>query len=408
MFDGSIPDVESALRRAAIEAIVDKVKMRQLLRKLLDLVVLDGEEPCRRSVVAMKFLFQLCCSPDGTEVRVHPGKGSPQTTVLVLGFAGSSASTLKPVESLYTEKQGWRVISTCCTGLQGDDADKLVEEQFARIASLASSAERLVVHAMSNQGHATWTRLLHSRPSLANKVAALILDCAPSKNVSTSYELTTSLRENPSSLSELTTEALDDNSISERLFKPLAKTISGTLKMVFSTMMLEERKLTPLELVKARGPIEAGARALVAMGEPSALNHWSGVVRLDGLSIIDWGLKHEPPFPTLCLTSIEDDLIPPTEVIEWTDSVLKEYPDRAIKLVFLAGQHCLLINASEDKYSSSVKEFLEGVLDQVPSVKLHTSNTQARLLVIHKVSQEQRVGIQLDTGRAMPAAWYPR
>ena len=77
------------------------------------------------------------------------------------------------------------------------------------------------------------------------------------------------------------------------------------------------------------------------------------------LNIFDFTATHEPPVPTLMLTSDGDDVIPAPAVTEFRGFLTTVQPTRAVSVAKLSGPHCQLHQTDSQAYSKVIAAFLD-------------------------------------------------
>jgi hypothetical protein len=169
--------LEPQLDDAAVASLSDAALQRDLMNALLQTVYVAPELPHGQR--ACSLLFQLACACNGTEIKVRQGGTTPPVGVLILGYAGSSLKTLVTLQELYGEwRPHWRIATTIGSGLESEGARAALDRQMAELERLMRPCGAIVVHAMSNNGHGLWARLLHAYPELGARTACVVYDCA--------------------------------------------------------------------------------------------------------------------------------------------------------------------------------------------------------------------------------------
>ena len=170
----------SAAKARCIDLLANHGSPEEPITLLTQLVV-DGHHKGDGDAAAdaISVLFDVACSGSGTEVGVRPsindGSGG-RVGVLVLGFAGSNLTILKPIINMYQQRwPGWKVVATISSGLVTDpEAAAPFAAQCDGVVRALAGCRKILVHCMSNNGQG-----LQRHPSnrqLWRTISRLLLD----------------------------------------------------------------------------------------------------------------------------------------------------------------------------------------------------------------------------------------
>lgn len=182
-------------------------------------------------------------------------------------------------------------------------------------AALAGCAS-LVVHACSNHGFAFWCALQQRFPELAPKLRCVVFDCAM---------------------------------IAGAHFTP--EHWQTVLSTTVSTAMVI------LDAAPASGSGKARAR-LRAAAPACAAKHFAAGSRGTFEEALEWQLGHEPPVPTLCLTSPDDVVIPPAAVEAFAQKMRLAQPSRDVQVAHVRGPHGQLASSSPEEVQQRIESLV--------------------------------------------------
>lgn len=171
MADASDPSVMAILQRLRedeaslgdVRASVEAGKSKEAVEVLLHALARGSSE-------AAKLLFAWGMSPGLTEVRVD---GDCARLVMLFGWGGSTFAQLEQVRCWWRDRGCATLVTTRCI----EDSAPQLEEVIA----VASNAERVLVHAFSNNG---MYLLRDLRARWRGKLAGVVLDSAPDNSLS--------------------------------------------------------------------------------------------------------------------------------------------------------------------------------------------------------------------------------
>jgi hypothetical protein len=314
-------DIQRAVGRALARALpADANKLwRTTWVKLLECLPDHVEDGNGEAIqFAMRALFGLSLSQNGTEVKVR-GPSDAKVGVLILGFGGASMMQLEPVDSTYKSlRPEWRTVTSTFHGVHGDEAKLITDRQCDEIISSLASCERILVHALSNNGYFAWMRLQKREPSLGRRLAAAVFDCGIV----------------PSAGGHLDPEAW---------FHIFSKTTLGV--MVVSDMTPPD-----LGILRAKKRLEAASRLLAknaneVLGTPD-----------DDLA---WQCANEPPVPTLCLSSPIDPVVPQKGIYAFGERLVAAQPTRSVRHASISAPHCQLADKEPKAYADELQRLLD-------------------------------------------------
>lgn len=331
------PDDLAALAVAAMS----KAQLRPPLMKTLLQCIIDLPVDDEMSKRALSLLFQTGCSNSGTDVKVShpiapPSGSSPSTGVLILGFAGASMGMIELLGKSYQKwHPTWRVVATTRSGVSDARAISVREEQLRQIESGLGGCDRILIHAMSNNGFGLWSEVVARVPAVCARVKAVVNDCV-----------------GPAETAAFPTEA------AMQVIKQtiLSAAFINQLEWTPPHDQPTERELGNL--------IDAACRAAVEdLSDDSLLGRTfiSPIVRphlSEGQGAIEWFAEHEPDVPTLFLTASDDIVIPHSHSSTFRDALKAARPQRRLRLERLHGQHVRLIHQSPADFQRHVEALI--------------------------------------------------
>ena len=304
------------------DATLRPTLLKVMLQCIIDMAVDDA-----LSQRAFALLFQSACSNSGTDVKVSHAKAvspAPTTGVLVLGFAGANMGMIDLVGRSYQKAHpAWRVVTTTRSGVSDPRALSVREQHLREIESCLAGCDRLVVHAMSNNGQALWSELVARAPTLCARVRAIVFDCVGPSHAATF---------------------------------PIDAAHQVVKQTILSAAFVNQLDWRPPEHRPGERDlgslVDAPVAAAVADTSESGLidrTFRSSIVRqmLDvGQDEVTWVASAEPSVPTLLLTASDDVVVPYESTLAFRDALIAARPQRPVNLVRVAGQHVRLLQSS--------------------------------------------------------------
>ena len=176
--------------------------------------------------------------------------------------------------------------------------------QIMEAAQHLADCHSLLVHCMSNHGHAAWLSLMKFT-QWSNRLHAIIFDCGPS------------LRSR--STKEARSKAMYDTALSACM--------SLNIRLDASQRKVIRRVLT---------------------------DHW----RWQTDEMIIEQVRMEPPVPTLCIGAVSDTLMPISAVDHVANILRLHNIDRPVYTVSMRGYHAALLETSPYQYEREIAAFL--------------------------------------------------
>ena len=339
---GTTPTL-AELQEAALSTLEERDREQQK-RLLLSLVQTLVSCPPEAPVVgdAVSVLWTLACSNSGHDVEVlqpakPPTPSHPRTGVLILGFAGANMGMLKLHMRTFQEIQPtWRVVAT--TGDRIDllgatealraRAGRLHARQVTEVERALAGCDRIVVHSMSNNGHAMWIRILRGAPSLVARVCTMVFECGVA---------------------------------------PMGEFSASDLHQVLRGTFLASAMLNGLAWKPPPGSSEKQLGVLIDPALAHAVRLCGeGALNLFGTTNDDraddepcaWQAVHDPSVPTLILTSAEDEVVPERAVRVFAKMLADAQPARSVRVETIRGGHVRLLPTSPQPFKEHLRRLL--------------------------------------------------
>jgi hypothetical protein len=307
-----------AAQPLATKALRDANLAKRLLATLLELASSEPEASETAGAAAL-LAFQLTLSQNGTEVARYDGQPRVPSDelpvgVLILGFGGASQQALQPhVDFYHRFWPSWRVVVTTRAGMDSAHAAAELEQQRRDVVAALDGCGRLLVHILSNNGHALWVDLLQSqRAAFADRLAGLIFECGACK----------------------VSDMQDDS-------------IEAVLLQTIRAGALHHGLTASLRNADAQGRLQATTSGLVRGLVPGF-----GKSSLGAAEVFAVQRRLEPRAPALVLASGEDLVLPAPGVRSFAESLSER--DRVVKLIMLNGPHVQLLQRDSQAFGAAV------------------------------------------------------
>lgn len=250
-----------------------------------------------------KFFFDLALSPSGSTVHVSGAKSA--TAILILGYAGSTLEALKGLREIYSKlRPTWRIV--CITAPRDSNAFQLQKMETLQYLADCSS---VVVHCISNHGHASWLSFMKQNIQwIHQRLRAIIFDCGPTL-CGASFE-------------GVRVKAMYDTALSA--------------------------------CIKLGMTLDASQRNAV---REAVTDHWTW--QTNEMIVHQVGI--EPSVPTLCIGAEYDDLMPTTAVDNLANIIRCHAKNRPVHTVCIRGNHATLFDTNADEYEFNIVTFLNRV-----------------------------------------------
>ena len=295
----------------------------------------------------LRVLFDCACSGSGTVVKTC-GAEDADLGVIVLGYGGSSVDLLMHYEAIYRKVAPTaKILLTTASGLSTDElAQPAVEEQCDRIVTGVLACKRVIIHACSSNGVALWALLLRRHAvTLAERVAAIVYDCAVESRPSAVYDLgpewTVGWIFNSVWCQVMThaAELLGCSKVDLHMHSSKLRGMRTSLEELARATVHREYE----KLAARRPPEKHPADGEVAHHYNPDAFFWLNRMTFEGyVSPYAFVAAKEPPVPALCLTSNEDSVVLPEAVAHWAATLREAKPGRTVTVETLQGGHCHL------------------------------------------------------------------
>ena len=300
----------AVLRELTIRSLSDEAHIGSLLswmaKQLFNEASSADSTPSHAEMA--EIFFELVLSPSGIVPSASgPAPHAAAGSVLIFGFAGSSAEQLRPVRELYARaRPQWRVVSVTAV----KDPEARATQMRNAVGQLAASGP-LVVHCMSNHGHRGYLSLLELQALAATQIKALVFDCGPAIDLKTDGQI---------------------------------KAVAHT---AFSALLAHG-----IQITRAQQDCIRRMAAKVDWGE------WSWQTTED----VAMQLSREPSVPTLCISGEQDDLCPPAAMREYAALLgAGAVTRRSVDVACMGGKHCSVLDSDGAAYEQRIVALLNAI-----------------------------------------------